>query len=303
LVLVLTVINLIGVKQSTRASDIFAVSKLIPLLVFVAVGLFFLNRSSFTLEAAPEMGSFAAAVFILIYAFSGFEAVLINTGEILRPQRVIPFALIVALGASVLLFLLIQVVCIGTLPQLANSERPLADASAAFLGAWGPTMIAVGALVSVFGTLNVIMLACSRLPFAMAKQGQLPAALARVHPRFRTPHVSILVSAIAILVFALPGTFIYAVKFTVITRVIVYASTCVALPLLRRRAKTAAPPLPEDAPRSFEVPAGTFIAVVCVLMCLWLLANSGWVEIRDVSIAIAVGILVYAATRLGQRKG
>src|SRR5437868_4670162 len=239
LVLVLTIINLIGVKQSARASDVFTVSKLIPLLLFVGVGLFFISRSSFTLEAAPEVGSFSAAVFILIYAFSGFEAVLINTGEIREPQRVIPFALIVALSASVLLFLLIQVVCIGTLPQLANSERPLADASAAFLGAWGPTMIAAGALVSVFGTLNVIMLACSRLPFAMATHGQLPAALARVHTRFRTPHVSIVVSALAILVFALPGTFIYAVKFTVITRLLVFASTCVALPILRRRAKTA----------------------------------------------------------------
>jgi amino acid transporter len=301
LVLVLTVINLVGVKESARASDVFAVSKLIPLLLFVAVGLFFISPSSFTLEAGTDLGSFSAAVFILIYAFSGFEAVLINTGEIRRPQRVIPFALLVALSFAVVLFLLIQIVCIGTLPQLASSQRPLADASAAFLGAWGPTMISMGALIAVFGTLNVIMLACSRLPFAMATHGQLPAALARVHPRFRTPHVSIIVSALAILVFALPGTFIYAVKFTVITRLLVFASTCVALPILRRRAKTAASTL-ADAPRSFEVPGGPVIAVVCVLLCLWLLASSGWVEIRDVSIAVAVGAIVYAATRLRQRK-
>lgn len=164
-------------------------------------------------------------------------------------------------------------------------------------------MISAGALVSVFGTLNVIMLASSRLPFAMATNGQLPSALARVHPRFRTPHVSILVSAIAVLVFALPGTFIYAVKFTVITRVIVFASTCVALPILRRRAKTAERLSPEDGPRPFEVRGGVIIAVLCVLLCLWLLANSGWVEVRDVSIATAIGVIVYAATRLGQRKG
>jgi amino acid transporter len=207
----------------------------------------------------------------------------------------------VALGASTVLFLLIQIVCIGTLPGLATSQRPLADAAATFLGAWGPTMISIGALIAVFGTLNVIMLACSRMPFAMATHGQMPAPLARIHTRFRTPHVSIIVSALAILVFALPGTFIYAVKFTVITRLIVFASTCVALPILRRRAKTGAPAL-EDAPKSFEVPGGPVIAVVCVLLCLWLLANSGWVEIRDVSIAVAVGIIVYAATRLGQRK-
>ena len=303
LVAFLTVINLIGVKESTRTSEVFTVSKLVPLLVFVLVGLFLISRASFTLDAGTDFASFSAAVFILIYAFSGFEAVLVNTGEIGQPQRVIPFALITALGACVVLFLLIQIVCIGTLPQLATSERPLADAAATFLGAWGPTMISAGALVSVFGTLNVIMLASSRLPFAMANHGQLPAMLTRVHPRFRTPHISIVIFAFAVLLFALPGTFIYAVKFTVITRVIVFASTCVALPILRRRAKTAAPRMTEDEPHPFEIPGGILIAIVCVCLCLWLLANSGWVEIRDVSIAMAVGVIVYAATRLGRRKG
>src|SRR5439155_8695683 len=202
---------------------------------FVGLGLFFITRSTFTFEAAQNVGSFSAADIILIYAFSGFEAVLINTGEIRQPQRVIPFALIVALGASVVLFLLIQIVCIGTLPKLAESERPLADASYSFLGALGPAMISAGALIGMFGTMNVIMLACTRLPFAMAVQGQLPNPLARIHRRFRTPHVSILVCAATVLVLSLSGTFVYALKVTVITRVIVYASTCVALPVLRRR--------------------------------------------------------------------
>ena len=163
-------------------------------------------------------------------------------------------------------------------------------------------MISVGALIGIFGTLNVIMLACTRLPFAMAAQGQLPVQLVRVHPRFRTPHVSILVCAAAVLLLALPGTFITALKFTVITRVIVYASTCAALPILRRRRKIAMPdPTRGEAPASFAAPAGTFISIVCVILCLWLLANSGWREARDVSIATAIGLAVYAATRIGQR--
>jgi len=309
LVLALTIINLIGVKESTRASNVFTVSKLIPLLLLVTAGLFFVRGTNFTFEAAPGFGSFSAAVFVLIFAFSGFEAVLINTGEIREPQRVIPFALITAIAACVVLFLLIQVVCISTLPALAASERPLADAGAALFGAWGPTMIATGALISVFGTLNVIMLASSRMPFAMAAHGQLPAPLARVHARFRTPHVSIVVSAIAVLLFALPGTFIYALKFSAIARVIVYASTCMALPILRRRARSAAllkaenpSPTSGNGSHVFEVPGGIFIAILCVLLCLWLLANSGWVEIRDVSIATAIGIVIYAVTRLGLKR-
>lgn len=303
LVVTLTVINLIGVKESARAGDIFTVSKLIPLLVFVAVGLFFIIPARFTLAARPGVGSFSAAVFMLVWLFSGFEAVLVNSGEIRQPQRVIPFALIVALCASVVLFLLIQVVCIGTLPELANSQRPLADASYSFLGALGPRMISAGALVGIFGTMNVIMLACTRLPFAMAAQGQLPSPLAHVHRRFRTPHVSILMSAAAALLLALSGSFIYALKFTVITRVIVYASTCAALPVLRRRARMGTPVRTKaQAPRTFEVPAGIVISTVCVVLCLWLLANSGWREARDVAIAVAIGLAIYAATRLCQRR-
>ena len=303
LVVSLTVINVIGVKQSARASDIFTVSKLIPLVLFVAVGLFFISPARFTLAASPSLGSFSAAVFILIYAFSGFEAVLVNSGEIRQPHRVIPFALMVALGASVVLFLLIQVVCIGTLPQLASSERPLADASHGFLGALGPALISAGALVGIFGTLNVIMLACTRLPFAIAIQGQLPAQLARVHRRFHTPHVSILVCAAIVLLLSLSGTFIYALKVTVITRLMVYAGTCAALPILRRRARrNKSIRTREEAPSSFEAPAGMLISIVCVVLCLGLLANSGWREARDVSIAIAIGLTIYAATRIAQRK-
>lgn len=294
LVVILTAINLIGVKESARTSDVLTVSKLIPLVLFVAVGLFFINPAQFTFTAAPNVASFSSAVFVLVYVFSGFEAVLVNSGEIREPQRVIPFALIVALSFAVVLFLLIQIVCIGVLPNLASSERPLADASYNFLGTLGPTIISIGALVSIFGTLNVIMLACTRLPFAMAAQGQLPAPLARVHKRFRTPHVSILISAAAALMIALPGTFIYAVKITVITRVIVYASTCAALPILRRRS-------PVENSDSFRAPAGVAIAIVSVLLCLGLLASSGWREARDVSVAVAIGLVIYATTRIGQR--
>jgi len=288
LVVVITTINLVGVKQSARMSDVLTVTKLLPLILFVVIGLFFINPSTFTFRTTPSFGSFSSAVFVLIYVFSGFEAVLVNSGEVCEPQRVIPFALMTALSVAVVLFLLIQVVCIGVLPNLANSERPVADASQVFLGSLGPVIISVGALVSIFGTLNVIMLACTRLPFAMATHGQLPSALAKVHKRFRTPHLSIIVSALAVLLIALPGTFIYAVKITVVTRVLVYASTCAALPILRHRA--------EAPTSSLRVPAGVGISVVCVALCFWLLVSSGWREVRDVLIAIVIGLVIYAIT-------
>lgn len=288
LVVVLTLINLIGVKQSARASDVFAVSKLIPLLLFVFVGFFFIDGSRFTFSSTPAFGTFTSAVFVLLYAFAGFEAVLVNSGEVNKPQRVIPFALIMALSIAVVLYMFIQVVCISVLPNLPASQRPLADASQFFLGTVGPTIISLGAVVSVFGTLIVIMLAFTRLPFAMAMKGQLPHPLTMVHKRFRTPHVSILICAAAAFILALSGTFIYAVKVSVVTRVIVYASTCIALPILRRRGRA-----------TFEVPGGIVISMICVALCIWLLVNSGWREMRDVLLAIVIGLVIYRLTPKG----
>jgi amino acid transporter len=293
LVVLLTIINLVGVRESARAGDILTISKLIPLLLFVVVGLFFVSASSFSFTVRPSLGAFSGAVFVLVYLFSGFEAVLVNSGEVRQSQRVIPFALLFGLGAAVLLFLLIQLICIGTLPQLAASERPVADASAKFLGSIGPVIISIGALIGILGTLNTVMLALTRLPFAMALQGQLPGWLARVQGRFQTPHVSILISAATVWALSLAGTFIYAVRITVITRVIVYLSTCLALPILRRR---------KGAPTQFHLPGGVLISFVCVLLCLWLLAYSAFSEVRDVAIAMAVGLAAYAATRIKQRR-
>jgi APA family basic amino acid/polyamine antiporter len=293
IVLILTIINIRGVRDSALTSNLLTVSKLIPLLGFVAVGAFFIHWDRLSFAAPPAFRSLPAAVFILIFTFSGFEAVMINSGEVRHPQRNIPFALIVSLAVSVLLFVSIQGVCIGTLPGLGQSSKPLADASSTFAGSVGPAIISAGALVSVTGTLNVVMLACSRLPFAMAERGQLPSIFTRTHPAFRTPHVSILVSAVLMLILSLSGTFIYLVTLSVITRVIVFASTCAALPVLRRRK--------DSPPAGFRAPGGTVISIVAVCLCGALLLSSGWREARDVAIGAAAGLVLFIAYSKGHR--
>lgn len=286
MVILLTLVNIIGVRESAIVGNIFTISKLIPLLLFIGVGLFFINRGNFQFQTRPNVAAFSNAVFVLIFMFSGFEAVLINSGEIREPRRNIPFALVTSLAAVALLFILIQFVCVGTLPELASSERPLADAGSRFLGSGGASIITAGALISVVGTLNVVFLACSRLPFAMAEQGQLPGLLLRTHRRFRTPYVAIAVTAAAVLLMTLSRTFIYALTLSTITRVIVYAGTCAALPVLRRQSRLSA---------SFQAPAGPAISVVCIALCVWLLFSSGWQAARDVAIAAAFGFILYRA--------
>jgi amino acid transporter len=290
----LTAVNLLGVRNATQASNIFTVSKLLPLLLFVGVGIFALDTSHYSFAARPPFGEFSASVLLLVYAFSGFEMATISGGEARNPRADLPRALLYAMGLVVVLYVLIQLVAIGTLPGLAGSARPLADAGGRFLGPWGATLITTGAVVSILGNLNVIMMAGSRLPFAMAKGGQLPRFIAATHPRFRTPHVSIVVTAGAALLLTLSGTFVYAATISVIARLLSYAATCAALPVLRRR---------EDAPAAmFRAPAGVAVSVVALVLVGWLLSHSTLRQARDAGIAAVAGLLLYLVPLVMRRR-
>jgi basic amino acid/polyamine antiporter, APA family len=175
------------------------------------------------------------------------------------------------------------------LPTLAQSQRPLADAAALFLGAGGATIITAGALISITGTLNTGMIAAPRLLFAMAEHGELPRVLARIHPRFHTPHVAILISGALMLALSLSATFITALKISTVIRLITYASTCIALIVLRRKS--------DVQPAAFVVPAGGVVAVAALVLSAWLFLSSTWYEVMLVGAAALAGLLVYLACR------
>src|SRR5437660_8413171 len=193
-VVVLTAVNLIGVRQAAIASDLFTIGKLLPMLAFVAIGLFFLNPHAFALGARPATGAFSQSVLLLLYAFTGFEMATIPAGEIRDPQKNLPRALLVATRVVACTYILIQVVCIGTLPGLGTSTKPLADAGQGFMCTSGAALISAGAMISIAGNLNVLVLSGSRIPFAFAEREQLPSILARVHRRFFTPYISIVIT-------------------------------------------------------------------------------------------------------------
>ena len=290
----LTVVNLRGVRNATRANNFFTVSKLLPLLLFVGVGVLVLDAGRYSLAAPPEVGEFSATVLLLVYAFSGFEMTTISGGEAKDPRADLPRALLYAIGVVVVLYFLIQLVAIGTLPTLAGSPRPLADAGGRFLGSWGATVITTGAVVSILGNLNVIVMTGSRLPFAMAEGGLLPRAIASTHPRFRTPHVAILITSGAVLLLTVTGSFVYAATISVIARLLSYAVTCAALPVLRRRANAPA--------AMFRAPAGVAVSVIALILVGWLLSHSTIRQARDAGIAAMAGLLLYAGLSMARKR-
>jgi len=292
-VLSLAAVNLVGVRNAARVSNLFTVAKLLPLVLFITVGFFFLNPGAFVLGPGPEFSDFSVSVLLLVYAFSGFEMATIPGGETRDPRRDMPRALIIAIGFVAVFYFLIQVVAIGTLPDLAGSTRPLADAGRRFLGVLGGVIISVGALVSIFGNLNVIVLVGSRIPFAMAERGELPRFLSVAHRRFHTPHNAILVTTAIVLVLTLSGTFVYAATVSVIARLLSYGATCAALPVLRR--KSGAPPA------AFHLRAGPVVAGAALLLAAWLLSHSTGRQARDAGVALLLGLLVFAASQAVRR--
>lgn len=290
IVAIITGVNLVGVRESALMTNIFTVGKLLPLLLFAGIGMFFIDPANFSFAAAPEYGKFSSAVLLLIYAFVGFEASVVLSGETRSPERTIPFGLILGLAIVAVFYIFVQIVSIGTLPNLATSERPIADAAMVFLGNGGALLITLGALISIFGNLNVGVLSSTRMLFAMSEQRDLHPVFAKTHPKFKTPTVAILVTAVVILVLTIQSSFLTAVAIATITRLVVYATTCLALPILRRRE--------DQPPAPFSAPLGVAAAVLSIALIIWLLTNVDFVrEGVPVLIACVLGLIIFAICR------
>jgi APA family basic amino acid/polyamine antiporter len=292
----LTVVHVLGVKRAALFGNIVTVAKLTPLIIFVAIGLFHVEPARFVLAGPPINAHFAEAVLLLGFAFVGWESVVVSAGETRNPQRDLPLALIAGLCVVALLYLLIQVVCIGTLPQLATSDRPIVDAGRTFLWPHGALLLTLGAAVSMIGTLNGSMFTISRLPYAMAEAGQLPRALAAIHPRYRTPHAAVVFSAALVLGLTLSSQFVYLLTVSTISRLLVFAATCISMPRLRQ--------IPGAPAARFTLPGGLIIPGAALALIAWLIASSSWAETRDVTIMTLLGALLYGIGRWhGRRTG
>lgn len=287
----ITFVNLLGVRETALVTNVFTVGKIVPLLIFATVGLFFIEPANFNFTVVPNAEAFAPAVLMLMYAYMGFEAAVIPAGETKDPQKSVPFALLTALGFCAVLFIIVQLVAIGTLPGLAASKTPLADAAGQFLGSFGAGFIALGALISVLGNLNGGFLSSSRIPFAMAEQNEVPRVFSKTHKKYRTPYIAIILTGIVVFTLTIFTTFLTAVTIAAITRLLVYATICLALPVFRQRS--------DVAPAKFSAPLGVLAAVLSIGLIGWLLANVDFKkEGLPILVAAAVGLIVYFAYRL-----
>lgn len=284
----LGIINILGVNLSKLLNNIITTGKLIPLFLFVAVGIFYLNKGNFTpLFPTGSNGevNFAAASLLMFYAFTGFESIAVAAEDMENPEKNIPIATILVMLIVSIIYILILVVSIGVLgPELATSSAPLADAAGKILGRSGVALISAGTLISIGGINIAASFVTPRSGVALAEDGILPKKIAETG-RFGTPTYAILITVILAIIIALSGSFSKLAAISVISRFVQYLPTCLAIPVLRKRRP--------DLKRTFKVPFGPIIPIFAIIVSCWLLYNSDLEKILIGLGGLALGVPIY----------
>jgi APA family basic amino acid/polyamine antiporter len=288
IVLGLTAINIRGVRQGAVAVNTLTIAKLGPILALVLFGLPFLDGSRYSLLPVAASTGIREASLLLVFAFGGFENASVPAAESTRPRRDVPIALVTAIAVTAALYILVQIVALSVVPGLAGDPTPLASAANAILGPAGGTIVTAGALISTIGSLSALALVGPRILFALGTWGDLPASLARVHPRFRTPHVGIITFAALVWIVSIAATFSQLAIVSAIARLLFSASTCLAVPVLRRTQRSRA---------AFVVPGGAAVPVAAAAASVWLLTGVTRAQALAGIIALIVGALFFLLFR------
>jgi basic amino acid/polyamine antiporter, APA family len=291
----LAAVNIRGAAAGAGLSNVFAISKLTPLAIFIIAGGAFLLWGGApahfgTLLPKDGVQPWLEAVLILVFAYGGYESALVPMAEAKDPKRDAPFALFASLIICIVVYTLVQVVVMGLLPDPALTKRPLAAAARVFWGTGGAALMTAGALISLYGYLAANTLNTPRLTFALAEHRDFPQLFAAIHPRFRTPYVSIAVYATVVLALSVLGTFKWNVMLSSVGRLFSYLIVFAALFVLRRR----------DGNAPFHVRGGEIFAVLGTVFALVLISQMGRIHVWIMLITAALALLTWLWAR-GQR--
>jgi amino acid transporter len=303
IIALIALINIRGIRQSSMVVNVMTVAKLLPLIIFVLIGIAYVDWTVFSAPATVTTEQLTTGALLLIFAFGGYEVVPVLGGETKDPRRMVPFALVMTITIVASVTLLTQVVAFGTFPGIADSRTPLADSAAIFMGAAGAAMITIGAVLSTSGNNMGQALSGSRNLFALAEQGDLPRWFGYVHPRYRTPSNAILVTSGVAFVLAVTGSFVTMAAASAVSRLVVYVLSCAST--IRLRGERFQGQLPPSAtggvpvkPALFVLPGGPTIPLIAILSSLLILVGASQTQLISGTVALVVGAVLYLiATR------
>jgi len=267
LIAIPTAANYRGVRSGANLSTVITLAKLAPLALLILVGVSRFAEQPQMIHASeiasPGWSDWVRAVALLMYAFGGWEEPLVPTGELRDPRRTIPFALGTGLIACAAIYTLLQFITVATVGPDAT-ERPLAQTASILLGRGGAALISIAIMVSTYGYISANFLTNPRLAYSLAAEGDFPTILARIHPRFHTPSVAIIVYAFSGWMLAATGTFLFVLAITAGSTMVYYAGMCASLIRLRKLHPTA------DA---FRIPFGPVVSIAAVAIALGLMTG------------------------------
>lgn len=294
---VLAAINIRGVRHGARMVEVLTLTKLVPLVGLVCLGLFSVRLDNLRIGGLPTAGEFGAATLVLFFAFVGSESAVTPSGEIRDPARTVPRGILLGILGIASLYIAIQVVTQGVLgaelPEQAGA--PLAATAERLIGPTGAVVLLAAAAISMLGTLGGDLLATPRALFASARDGILPRRLAAVHPRFHTPFLAIGLYAALACVLAISGVFETLATLSSMAILLVYLATIAATVELRRRDVRAVPAV-------FRLVGGPLIPALAAAVVVWLLSQAGRDEWLSIAALVAVAAAAYALRRPGGKR-
>ncbi|REG86349.1 APC family permease [Algoriphagus antarcticus] len=286
-------LNVIGVKQGIGLVKINTVAKLTPLILLIFFSWKDVSLSNLMIENAPFFKNFGAASLILFFAFQGGDAGLTVGGEIKNPQKTVPKAIFIGISFVLILYILIQTVSQGVLgDQLPEfKEAPLASVANVVFGPTGYTLLLITAGVSMFGMLSGEILNLPRVIFGLASDRVIPLdKLAAIHPKFKTPYLSILLYAGIGFTLASVGGFRQLAVIASASMLLVYFGVSLSVIKLRKMEKTDS--------GSFKIPFGYTVPILSAGIILFFLSNLTGYEKTGILIFILALTLIYFLVNL-----
>ena len=287
----LALVNIRGVRQGARLNNVFTVAKLLPLLLLSIAGAVAIDPANLRIAQPPSASAVAGTSILLIFSFAGVESALIPGGEMKDPARTVPRALLLGMVVVTVLYIWLQIVAQGVLgPDLPGQAAPLAEAAGRSLGAWGRSLLLIGASVSMFGYVGGMTLAAPRALYAFGRDGFLPSVMARVHPAYHTPYVAIATQALIACALAVTNTFEKLAILANVAALVLYAACAVAAWRLRRLDVA-------QAGTPFRVPGGAVIPWLACGVIAWMLTPIKAAEWGALLTVLVAASAVFALTR------
>jgi APA family basic amino acid/polyamine antiporter len=292
----LTAVNVRGIRQSAWLVNALTIGKLVPLALFIVVGLRYVNTAALTTLPPITLREFSAAALLMIFVYGGYDVIPVPAGEALDPRRHVPFALITTIVTVMLVMTLTQIVAQSVLPNLAAHSTPIADAAAVFLGSAGALVVGAGSVLSMTGNNAGQVLSGSRMLFALAEHGQLPPFFGRIHTLYRTPANAVIFTSVVAVLLALTGSFAKLAVVSALSRLVMYAGVSAATLRLRSPAFADA-----VKPATFVVPLGPVIPIVALVVSIGIAAGATREQLLGGTAALAAGAVLFVIASLKGR--